>query len=193
MFQEILPVLLFNVKTICTIYWFFSCGVVSKGKFTCKNFDKTDHDLCHTDHLCNANAFNVKTNLEAPHKKNSSLTYTKEQYISMHISHCPPRLVLYSLLHLEHIDLAGILQCLSAVTKPNSYNLPVIIQFLGNFCDLLPSWKCIFLKIAVQDLNGLWCETGAAFAFFGRLTSHKFHQILLALLVPELRFSKPTL
>lgn len=139
--------------------------------------------------FCNVTAFNVKA-IKRLLTKHSPYKRT----INFHAAcHCLFRLVLYTLLHLEHINFAGVLQSLSAVTKPNSYNLPVIIQFLGNFCDLLPSWKCIFLKISVQDLNGLWCETGAAFAFLRWLTSHKFHQILLAFLIPKLCFSKPTL
>lgn len=98
-----------------------------------------------------------------------------------------------SLRNLEDIDFARVFQCLPSVAEPDSHHLSVIVQLSCNFCNLLARWQCILLKVRVENFYGLWCETGAAFAFFGGFTTHKLHQILLALLVPVFCFRQPLL
>lgn len=53
--------------------------------------------------------------------------------------------------------------------------------------------QSVLLEVGVQNLDGLWCETGAPLAFFGRLPADKLHQVLLALLVPVFGFGQPLL
>lgn len=97
------------------------------------------------------------------------------------------------LLSLEDIDLARVFQRLPSVAEPDSDHLSVIVQLSCNFCNLLARWQCILLKVRVEDFYGLWRETGASFALFGWFTTHKLHQILLALLVPVFCFRQPLL
>lgn len=97
------------------------------------------------------------------------------------------------LLDLEDIDLACVFQRLSPVAEPHSYNLSVIVQLSGNFCNLLAGRQCILLKVGVKNFYRLRREAGTPLAFFGRFTANKLHQILLAFLIPVLGFSQPLL
>lgn len=95
------------------------------------------------------------------------------------------------LLNLEDINLARVFQRLPPVAEPNSHHLSVVFQLSCNFCDLLARWKCVLLKVRVEDLYGLWRETGASFALLGWFAAHKLHQVLLALPVPVFCFRQP--
>lgn len=98
-----------------------------------------------------------------------------------------------SLLNLEDVDLACVFQRLSPVAEPYSHNLSVIVQLSGDFSNLLTRGQRVLLKVGVEHLYRLRCETGASLAFFRRFTANKLHQILLALLVPVLGFGQPLL
>lgn len=87
-------------------------------------------------------------------------------------------------LNLKHIDLAGVLQCLPPVAEPYADNLTVVVELLSDFRNLLSRGQGILLKVGVEHFDSLRGEAGATLAFLGRLTTHKFHQILLTLLVP---------
>lgn len=96
-------------------------------------------------------------------------------------------------LNLEDVDFAGVFQRLPPVAEPHSNDLPVVVQFSGNLCDLLARGQSVLLKVGVQHLDGLRREAGAPLALFGRLASDELHQILLAFLVPVLGLGQPLL
>lgn len=98
-----------------------------------------------------------------------------------------------ALLDLKHIDLASVFQSLSTVTKPDPNHLSVVIQLLGDLCNLLASGKGVFLKVSVEDLDGLRCEAGSPLALLGGLSAHKLYQVLLTFLIIELSLCQPAL
>lgn len=97
------------------------------------------------------------------------------------------------LLGLKHVDLACIFQSLSTVTKPDPNHLSVVIQLLCDLCNLLASRKGVFLKVSVEDLDGLRREARSPFTLLGGFSAHKLHQVLLAFLIPELSLCQPAL
>lgn len=97
------------------------------------------------------------------------------------------------LLGLKHVDLAGIFQSLSTVTEPDPNHLAVVVQLLGDLCNLLARRKRVFFEVSVEDLDGLRREAGSPFTFLGRFSSHELHQVLLTFLVPELGLGQPAL
>lgn len=98
-----------------------------------------------------------------------------------------------ALLDLKHVDLASVFQSLSAVTKPDPNHLSVVIQLFGDLCNLLASGKGVFLKVSVEDLDGLRREAGSPLALLGGFSTHKLHQVLLTFLIPELSLYQPAL
>lgn len=118
----------------------------------------------------------------------------QHQYINVQkviLLHSKRRTV--ALLDLKHIDLASVFQSLSAVTKPDPNHLSVVIQLLGDLCNLLASGKGVFLKVSVEDLDGLRREAGSPLALLGGFSAHKLHQVLLTFLIPELSLYQPAL
>lgn len=94
---------------------------------------------------------------------------------------------------LKDIQLAGVLERLTPVAEPDPHDLPVIVELLSNLGDLLACGQRVLLEVGVKSLYGLGGKGGAALAFLGGLASHKFHQVLLAFLVPEFGFIQPLL
>lgn len=102
-------------------------------------------------------------------------------------------LLLLLLLHLKHVDLAGVLQRLPSVAEPHAHHLAVVVELLGDLRDLLASGQRILLKVGVEHLYGLRREAGASLALLGRLSTHKLHEVLLTLLIPQLSLGQPAL
>lgn len=98
-----------------------------------------------------------------------------------------------SLRDLKDIQLAGVLERLSPIAEPDPHHLSVIVELLSNLGDLLARRQWVFFKIGIKSLDSLWCEGGAALAFFGGFATHKLHQVLLAFLVSELCLVQPLL
>lgn len=101
--------------------------------------------------------------------------------------------MLQLLLHLKDIDLAGVLQGLPAVAEPDAHHLAVVVELLGDLRDLLARGQRVLLKVGVEHLDGLRREAGAPLALLGRLSADELHEVLLALLVPQLRLGQPAL
>lgn len=59
-----------------------------------------------------------------------------------------------------------VLQGLPLVAEPDPHHLPVIVQLLGYFRHFLSGGVRVLLKVAVEDLQGLWGERGPPLAFF---------------------------
>lgn len=98
-----------------------------------------------------------------------------------------------ALLGLKHVDLASVFQSLSAVTKPDPNHLSVVIQLLSHLCNLLASGQGVFLKVSVEDIDGLRREAGSPLALLGGFSAHKLHQVLLTFLIPDLSLYQPAL
>ena len=124
----------------------------------------------------------------------STLPPLPSWYRSKQLTTARPRLRKESvLLHLEDVYLAGVFQRLSPVAEPHPHHLAVVVELPCDLRDLLARGQGVLLKVCVEDLDGLRREAGAPLAFLGRLSAHELHQILLALLVPELRLRQPAL
>lgn len=92
---------------------------------------------------------------------------------------------------LKHVEFAGVFKCLPPVAEPDPDHFAVVIELLGDFRDLLACGQGVLLEVGVEGFDGLWRERGAPLALLGGLAPHKFHQVLLAFLVPQLGLAQP--